>query len=592
MLAMTMRFELAVGSLALILVANCVVSLVVVSWHGPDPLEAMQERAGLDLSLAQAAYDGHVQAIAEFLQAASLERGLAEAVQRGDDHELLSRLQKIHRAGRIDFVAVLDERGTPIGRAQDPERRGGIPAGNLVVARALRDVKPSSGTILVAADDAGQVGGMVVAAAAPILDARGSLLGLLYGGDVLDGRGEIAGSIEARVFRDATWEGKQIGTVTIFQGDRSDASNGQHDGEYVVAWEPIRDPRGEVIGGLRVGRLREPFVHRRNVRTRALLAAVAATTLVGLGLLWVAVGSVLRPIRRIAVMSRKVSRGDLSARVGFRPSGATGVLCEAVDGMADAVAEREHRLELATRRQIGRSEKLASIGRLAAGVAHEINNPLTGVLTFAHLLRQKVNMDDQDRQDLDLIIRETTRAAEIVRGLLDFARERPALKEPLDCNEVIRRTLRLLGNQKVFQQIAIVEDLADDLPRVDGDMNQLQQVLLNLSLNACEAMPGGGTLSVRTSARDGRVWIEVTDTGCGIKEEHLESVFEPFFSTKPAGKGTGLGLSVSYGIVRQHGGSLEVDSVEGRGATFTLILPAPEGAEREEPRPSEKTTRA
>ena len=141
-----------------------------------------------------------------------------------------------------------------------------------------------------------------------------------------------------------------------------------------------------------------------------------------------------------------------------------GILCQAVDGMADALAEREERLKRSTSQQLGRSEKLASVGRLAAGVAHEINNPLTGVLSFACMMQEKANMDDQDRQDLDLIIHETTRAAEIVRGLLDFARERPVVKTPLDLNEVVRRTVRLLGNQKAMQGIVIVENLADTLP--------------------------------------------------------------------------------------------------------------------------------
>jgi len=229
---------------------------------------------------------------------------------------------------------------------------------------------------------------------------------------------------------------------------------------------------------------------------------------------------------------------------------------------------------MSARRQIGQSEKLASIGRLAAGVAHEINNPLTGVLTFAHLLREKPNMDDQDRQDLDLIIHETSRAAEIVRGLLDFARERPALKEPLDLNDVVRRTMRLIRNQKSFERIVIQEELRDVLPAVEGDRNQLQQVFLNLSLNACEAMPNGGTLTITTVADGDRVQVRMHDTGCGISPEHLPQIFEPFFTTKPVGKGTGLGLSVSYGIVEQHGGALEVETEEGKGSTFIIRLPA------------------
>jgi two-component system NtrC family sensor kinase len=282
---------------------------------------------------------------------------------------------------------------------------------------------------------------------------------------------------------------------------------------------------------------------------------------------------VLRPIRHVVAMAQKVIGGDLTARLGISPPGEMGVLCRAIDSMAAAVAEREELLHRATRQQIGRSEQLASVGRLAAGVAHEINNPLTGVLAFADLLRDKENMDDQDREDLDLIIRETKRAREIVRGLLDFARETPSVKTRLSINEVIQQTLMLLGKREAFQNIVIVADFADGLPPVHGDKNQLQQVFVNLSLNACEAMPGGGTLLVSTSRDHGGVVVKVTDTGCGIKESQLDQIFEPFFTTKPVGKGTGLGLSVSYGIVQQHGGSLEVESQEGKGTTFTVVLP-------------------
>jgi two-component system NtrC family sensor kinase len=298
-----------------------------------------------------------------------------------------------------------------------------------------------------------------------------------------------------------------------------------------------------------------------------------AATAAALALVFVVTMVLMRPIGRIMAMSRRVIAGDFSARVGIRPSGEMGVLCQAVDDMADALAQRESQLQQAVRQQVTRAEKLASIGRLAAGVAHEINNPLTGVLTFAHLLREKPSMEEQDQQDLDLIIHETTRAADIVRGLLEFARERAPLMEPLDLNDVVRRTVRLIANQKKFEHVVIAEDLRPDLPEVRGDMNQLQQVLLNLSLNACAAMPQGGTLTIRTTSADSQVILEVRDTGCGIKEEHLDRIFEPFFTTQEPGKGTGLGLSVTYGIIEQHGGELKVHSREGEGSTFTIHLP-------------------
>jgi two-component system NtrC family sensor kinase len=343
---------------------------------------------------------------------------------------------------------------------------------------------------------------------------------------------------------------------------------------YITAYEPVRDPEQRIIGALYVGLLQAPFAQSCSTLVTRFLVMMTATTAGTLILIFLLTLVVMQPIGRIVAMSRKVIDGDLSARVGIRPSGEMGVLCQAVDGMADAVAQREEKLTQAVHQQVGRAEKLASIGRLAAGVAHEINNPLTGVLTFAHLMREKPNMDDQDRQDLDLIVHETTRAADIVRGLLDFARERPTMMQELDLNEVVRRTVRLIANQKKFEHIVIEQDLQHDLPFVFGDMNQLQQVLLNLSLNACTAMPQGGKLTISTAVVDSRVVMRVIDTGCGIKMEHLDSIFEPFFTTQEVGKGTGLGLSVSYGIIEQHEGRLKVFSEVGRGSTFTIDLPA------------------
>jgi two-component system NtrC family sensor kinase len=242
--------------------------------------------------------------------------------------------------------------------------------------------------------------------------------------------------------------------------------------------------------------------------------------------------------------------------------------------MAESIQRREHQLDQLTRQQIGRSEKLASIGRLAAGIAHEINNPLTGVLTFAHLIRDRQPEQSQDREDVELIIHETQRAAEVVQGLLDFARERPVSKRELDVNAVIQRMVRLVENQKEMRRVHIEQSYDEDLPTILGDANQLQQVLLNLFLNAAAAMPDGGILQVSTRREDADVVVDVADSGCGILPEHLDKIFDPFFTTKPVGQGTGLGLSVSYGIIEQHGGSIEVESQPDNGSCFTIRLPA------------------
>ena len=197
---------------------------------------------------------------------------------------------------------------------------------------------------------------------------------------------------------------------------------------YLTAYRPILDPSSQVVGALYVGLRRAPFASQRNAIVAVFLSAVFVVTVITLLVLWLVTNWVLRPIRSVLEMCKRVIRGDLSARVGIRPPGEFGFVCQALDDMAAAIEHREEQLDKSTKQQIGRSEKLASIGRLAAGIAHEINNPLTGVFTFAHLMRDRQPEDSQDREDVEMIIHETGRVAQIVHGLLDFARERPVAK--------------------------------------------------------------------------------------------------------------------------------------------------------------------
>lgn len=629
---MTIRFKLTMGAIAVILMANSLLSLINVVSLEDSWLNEVQTRVRWNLNSARAAYGSHAEQISRSLAVAALDQTFAALQDRGHD-TMYAWVNGLQEATDTDFVDVLDAQGKVVCRAKNPTQHGDSLADNPLVAQAIEQRKPVFGTLLLSndaltregadladrarfsllptpaarhTDDQVRSDGMVVAAAAPILNGQGQVVGVLYGGDLLNRRYELVDQIKQEVFPGDTYEGKDIGTVTIFQGDLRIATNVfREDGSravgtrlsekvyeeviqrggtwaapafvvndwYITAYEPIRDPDQRIIGALYVGLLQAPFAHARTSVVLRFIVLVIVATVASLALIFLVTMVVMRPIGRIVEMSRRVIGGDLSARVGIRPAGEMGVLCQAIDGMANAVAQREIQLTQATQQQVTRAEKLASIGRLAAGVAHEINNPLTGVLTFAHLMHEKPNMDAQDKQDLDLIIHETTRAADIVRGLLDFARERPPLMEELDLNDVVHRTLRLIVNQKKFEKIVIDELLLEDLPAICGDRNQLQQVLLNLSLNACTAMPQGGKLTISTFAADDKVVLKVADTGCGIKKEDLDSIFEPFFTTQPVGKGTGLGLSVTYGLVEQHGGTLEVQSKEGDGTTFTIRFP-------------------
>ncbi|RQW76746.1 MAG: two-component sensor histidine kinase, partial [Geobacter sp.] len=209
-----------------------------------------------------------------------------------------------------------------------------------------------------------------------------------------------------------------------------------------------------------------------------------------------------------------------------------------------------------------------------AGIAHEINNPLTGILLFSSMISKDEKLDPRHKSDLETVIRETERCAKIVRGLLEFSRESVPQKKWTSLNAVMMAALGLIKNQALFQNITIATDLSPDVPKIPADPNQLEQVFINILLNASHAMPGGGTLGIVTGYAEDRNYalVKISDTGHGIPAENLRKIFDPFFTTKE-NSGTGLGLSVSYGIVNNHGGTIEVESAVGEGTTFAIKLP-------------------
>jgi PAS domain S-box-containing protein len=228
-----------------------------------------------------------------------------------------------------------------------------------------------------------------------------------------------------------------------------------------------------------------------------------------------------------------------------------------------------------THLQLVSSEKMASLGKLAAGIAHEINNPLGGILIYSSLMMEDLPEGDPKRGDLARIVQEASRCKDIVKSLLEFARQTEPKMEPTDINRAITDGLFFLENQALFHNIHIAKKLDPFLPFVRGNASQLKQVLINIIVNAAEAMHGNGILTITSSSSPDRKWVtlEFTDTGEGIKEENLRHIFDPFFTTKDVGKGTGLGLSTSYGIIESHGGKIRVRSKVGEGTTFIIELP-------------------
>ena len=229
----------------------------------------------------------------------------------------------------------------------------------------------------------------------------------------------------------------------------------------------------------------------------------------------------------------------------------------------------------AAQAQLVHSDKIASLGRMSAGVAHEINNPLAGILIYAELLRRDLAADAVHRENIEVIINQTMRCQQIVHRLLDFSRQSLGDRKLFDANDIIHRCVELISHQAFFHNIKVVQQLDPFLPQIVGDPGQLQQVFTNLLLNAADAMNGQGqiTIACRPMDQGEGIILTFTDTGCGIPPEIRDKIFEPFFTTKPPGKGTGLGLSIVYGVIQRHGGTITADSPRGGGTTFTIRLP-------------------
>ncbi|MBM3791234.1 MAG: PAS domain S-box protein, partial [Acidobacteria bacterium] len=235
-----------------------------------------------------------------------------------------------------------------------------------------------------------------------------------------------------------------------------------------------------------------------------------------------------------------------------------------MDDVTDKIRLQEQLLQV---------EKLSSIGLLAAGLAHEVNTPITGISSYTQMLLKGMPDSDRRKSILEKIEKQTFRAAEIVNGLLNFARMNGTEFSDVDINRLIQESLNLLDHQFKHSLVRVQPSLDQSVPPVFGNAGKLQQVFINLFLNAKDAMPSGGLIEVRTEMNDSMVIVDITDTGVGISDENMKRIFDPFYTTKRSGKGTGLGLAITYGIIQEHGGRIFVDSVPDRGTHFRLKLP-------------------
>ncbi len=368
---------------------------------------------------------------------------------------------------------------------------------------------------------------------------------------------------------------------------------------------PISAGEG-MLGLVRVGVSKEHIGRTVTDIVAAVMRVTAAVIAIGTLFSFLLASIITRPLSRLTEAAKAIGHGHLNNQVDIKTNDEIGKLGKVFNQMTADLRKSESQLKeysltleqrveertqelKQTQVQLVQSGKLAAIGQLGAGVAHELNNPIGGILGYAEYLLEKVRGPDFNAEDfktcekpLGYIKKEAERCQTIIENLLKFSRRSPEGFKPLNINHVIEDTLTLVGHQLMVKKVELKKKLADDLKLVEGNANQLQQVFTNIIFNAQQAMPEGGILTITTrlkvedkrlSGKPDFIEISFTDTGCGIPPENLDKIFDPFFTTKMDWKGTGLGLSVSYQIVQNHKGQIKVESLLGNGTTFTVFLP-------------------
>jgi two-component system NtrC family sensor kinase len=640
-MCLSLRTKLIVSFVVVVLMSGLVATFVGIHLIGRRIVEQAQNNVKMDLNSAREIYQDKLEDSENLLNYTVLRDSIKNALAGHDRETLGELLTDVREKADVDILTITDRDGNVVTRSRSTGIYGDDQSADLIVQTALSTGEIVSGTTVMSREELLKEGedlarrarlviiptpqakpkpqqehtwGLVLKSAAPVLDDDGALLGVLYAGELLNRDYEVVDKVKDILYRGEKYKGKDIGTATIFEGDLRVSTNVVNDdgsraigtcvseavydqvllkGEswiarafvvndwYISAYEPIKDIAGNIVGILYVGLLEQKFTDMERETTLSFLGVTLAGMVLALAVSYILADNITKPVRRLVAASEQIASGNLAYRVRLDSRDEIGELGKMFDRMAASLKERDEQLKAYTERQLLRSERLASLGRLAAGVAHEINNPLTGVLTFGHLLLRKYSKgqgDGADKEALETIVNETARCKRIVRGLLDFARETELQEATADINDILQEALRLTENQALVNNVDIIREFDEDLPEIMVDKGQIQQVFVNILVNAIDAMPDGGTLCVSsTLTEDGRfIAVRFGDTGCGIARENIGRVFDPFFTTKDASKGTGLGLAVSYGIVTRHNGSIEVESEVGEGSTFTVRLPLEE----------------
>jgi two-component system NtrC family sensor kinase len=633
----SIRSKLIASLLGVTLLVGAVSLLTGVNLLKKHVIGEAVNRVGLDLNAGSEMVRARVLSIRMALNITSLGSGFINAVNDGATDDLVYRLGRLAHHAKLDFAGIVTADDRVLCRLGPNARVQGSNGGNPVTRLALERQAPVEGSVVlsrevliredpelaerarltvrddIASESGAKTGGdqtigLALTAAVPIFEGS-RMIGALYGGQLLNRDETLVDTVRNRLYQGENYKGRPIGTATIFLDDLRIATNVTlPDGKRalgtrvspevktavldqgrrwtgrawvvnnwcITAYEPVEDILGRRVGMLYVGTLEEKYTDIREKALTVFILITAAGMIVALGFGFVLANRIMGPVHRLISASQQVSEGSLAPEIGPILKGEFGLLQKTFMEMVAAVGRRR----AASEDRIIQSEKQASVGRLAAGVAHEINNPLTGVLTYTHMLLRRKDLNAEMRADLETIAAATERVRKIVKGLLDFSRQTKLDPEPSDINRLVGTTVALLENQALVKGVVVKFTPGESLPMVTLDRSQMQSVLMNLIINALDATPPGGHINIFTASGlsgDGAVQkgveITVADTGTGIAPEHLDKLFDPFFTTKAVGQGTGLGLSVSQGIVQRHHGHIRVQSEMGKGTRFFIWLP-------------------
>ena len=596
-----------------------------------------QEQTRDDLENARAIYLEKLNQIGKTVRTTAVSFPVREAVLSGDMEQVSNELMGIKLRDSLDLLTITDESGNVLFRTGAPGHNGDNIGDNELIYSVINGEMATVATTVISHDhiskelplaaentqfvfntnselipgsSEAEGKGMLLGAAAPIYSSQADLIGVVYGGVLLNDNLDFICEIRQGVYKNQKYKSQDLGMVTIYQNgvdiltcprivspvedstpisdelvrqvvDEGNPWIGRikvDDRSYVSIVEPIRNSDYETVGMLQVARLEQKYL---DINQQIVIAFVTITiigALLAIIFAYFISKRISVPLKQLVSASRNVAQGNLDARVDINSmsNDELGEMANAFNAMTFALEERDAKLKELTQSRIRRSERLAIIGKLSADIAHELNNPLQGIVTYSHLILENMPAEHPDVRFVEVIVTQANRCREIIRGLLDFARQREPVRRPNDINLALQDSLTFLENQALFQNVHIEMELDPELPMAIIDPSQMERVFMNMMINAAEAMDGEGCLTLTTEfdPDDVQIIILVSDTGRGITEEDKRRIFDPFFTTKEVGQGTGLGLALSYGIIREHDGSIAVESEVDKGTTFIVRLPA------------------